>query len=41
MKDPMVVDNHATIEAVENDKQTCLLGTSEVLMTMLRDFGGN
>lgn len=41
MKDPEVSDNHAYIEAAENDQQACLLGTSNVKMTMLRDFGGN
>lgn len=33
--------NHSTISPLEIPLQTCLLGTSEVKMTMLRDFGGN
>lgn len=41
MGEPKVVHNHATIGPLVEDGKKCLLGTSNVKMTMLRDFGGN
>lgn len=41
MGDPNEEGGHVIIETTDANNSACFIGTSKILMTMLRDFGGN